>query len=198
MKKCKEIIATLLALAVFSARNGLICAQTVQEDTMQLSAPIAGKDTIEVKTAAAPVSAEARLKAKVDSLRNALSEVSPARRSQTAGRMLAVPVDDIAVQDEIVGFLVGRSVAAPISSDICSDAGDVLRRIGEGNVSARCDIRAVDVDEKGLREIRVIVKVGGVRRDPSDGLRLRTGSVKYDFLNGINCVYLTYASRSSP
>lgn len=56
---------------------------------MQLSAPIAGKDTIEVKTAAAPVSAEARLKAKVDSLRNALSEVSPARRSQTAGRMLA-------------------------------------------------------------------------------------------------------------
>ena len=48
-------------------------------------------------------------------------------------------------------------------------------------MSVMSDVRAVDVDEKELREIRVIIKVGGPQRDPSDGLRLRASSVKYDF-----------------
>ena len=104
-------------------------------------------------------------------------------------------MDVAAARDEVAGFLDGRFLAAPTAEDVRSDVGDLLRRIGAGERSVWCDVRAVDVDEKLSREIRVIVKVGGVRRDPSDGLHLRAGSVKYDFLNGINCVYLTYAVK---
>ena len=107
-------------------------------------------------------------------------------------------MDVAAARDEVAGFLDGRFLAASTAEDVRSDVGNLLRRIDAGERSVCCDVRAVDVDEKFSREIRVIVKVGGVRRDPSDGLRLRAGCVKYDFLNGINCVYLTYASRSSP
>ena len=93
---------------------------------------------------------------------------------------------------DLAKILDGRSLAAPTAEDVRSDVGDLLRRIGAGERSVWCDVRAVDVDEKLSCEIRVIVKVSGPRRDPSDGIRLRASSVKYDFLNGINCVYLTY------
>ena len=99
------------------------------------------------------------------------------------------------VSHEIDVFLAVRSVAAPIAADICSDVKEVLLRVGESEVSTWGEVRVVDVDEMGSREIRVIIKVGGLKRDPSDGIRIRADAVKYDFFNGINCVYLTYAVR---
>ena len=101
-----------------------------------------------------------------------------------------------AVLDEIGRFLSGRSVPSAIVADVCWDAGEILGRLSaemtEKGGENWCDIRVVDVGEKDGREIRVIVKACGRRRDSIPGACFRAASVKYDYFNGVNCVYCTF------